>query len=97
MNNIKLNFFYSLLYSNKTIKSLRYSSKICVSLNLQINLLANCQICSKVNQELKSEAITNMQELISVFEDNGLSTFHKMRIYYINTDKFKIYCYFVYC
>ena len=63
-------------------------SSILESSNKSASNLSN--MLSQVNQELKNEAIRNMQELISMFQDKSLSTFHKIRIYYNNTDKFKL-------
>ena len=44
---------------------------------------------SKVNLNCQSEAITNMQEVIELFENNDISSFNKMRIFYENTNKLK--------
>lgn len=44
---------------------------------------------SKVNLNCQSEAITNMNELIELFENNDISSFNKMRIFYENTNKLK--------
>ena len=45
---------------------------------------------SEVNSDGKFQAITNMQEMIELFENNDISSFDKMRIFYENADKLAI-------
>lgn len=45
---------------------------------------------SKFNSDGQYQAITNMQEMIELFENNEISSFDKMRIFYETADKLVI-------